>query len=188
MSRVWAIVMTSAALAFGSAAAGENPVVVMKTSKGDLKIELFADKSPVTVENFIAYVKDGHYNGTVFHRVIPGFMIQGGGFTSEFSEKKTRSPIKNEATNGVKNLRGTLAMARTSDPNSATAQFFINSVDNAFLDHKDTGQGYGYAVFGKVTEGMEVVDEISKVKTGNRGMHQNVPVDAVVIESITIAE
>lgn len=188
MIRIWGICMTAVAIAFSGAAAGENPVVLMKTSKGELKIELFADKSPVTVENFLAYVKDGHYDGTVFHRVIPGFMIQGGGFGAEMAEKKTRAPIVNEATNGVKNERGTLAMARTSDPNSATAQFFINSVDNAFLDHKDTGQGYGYAVFGKVTSGMEVVDEISKVKTGNKGMHQNVPVEAIVIESVTVVE
>ncbi len=188
MIRVWAIVMTSIALAVSGAAAGENPVVEMKTSAGALKIELFADKAPETVANFLAYVKDGHYDGTVFHRVIPGFMIQGGGFGPDMGEKKTKAPIKNEATNGLKNERGTLAMARTSDPNSATAQFFINAVDNAFLDHKDTGQGYGYAVFGKVTDGMAVVDEITKVKTGNKGMHQNVPLESVVIESVTVVE
>ena len=188
MIRILGIAMTSVALAIASAAAGENPVVLMKTSKGELKIELFADKAPVTVENFLTYVKDGHYNSTIFHRVIPGFMIQGGGFGDGFAEKTTRAPIKNEATNGLKNERGTLAMARTSDPNSATAQFFINSADNTSLDHKDTGQGYGYAVFGKVTDGMAVVDEISKVKTGNKGGHQNVPLESVVIESVTVVE
>jgi len=188
MIRALAIVMTTVTLAWSSAAAGGNPVVTMKTSKGELKIELYADKAPVSVANFLAYVKDGHYNGTVFHRVIPGFMIQGGGYGPDFGEKKTKAPIKNEATNGLKNARGTLAMARTSDPNSATAQFFINAVDNAFLDHKDTGSGYGYAVFGVVSDGMTVVDEILKVPTGNKGGHQNVPTEPVVIESVTIVE
>ncbi len=188
MLRALSIALTLLSLLLVQSAAAENPKVMLKTSKGDLKIELFADKSPVTVENFLSYVKDGHYDGTVFHRVIPDFMIQGGGYGSDLAEKKTKAPIKNEATNGLKNERGTLAMARTSDPNSATAQFFINTVDNAFLDHKDTGRGYGYAVFGKVVEGMDVVDSISKVPTAKKGMHQNVPVEAVVIESATVAE
>jgi peptidyl-prolyl cis-trans isomerase A (cyclophilin A) len=182
-------IATMFALVLGSqASAGENPTVLMKTSKGDLKIELFADKSPVTVENFVGYVKDGHYNGTIFHRVIPGFMIQGGGYGPDLNEKSTKAPIKNEATNGLKNERGTLAMARTSAPDSATAQFFINTVDNAFLDHKDMGRGYGYAVFGRVVEGMDVVDSIAKVKTGHKSMHENVPLEPVVIESVTVVE
>ena len=188
MIRLLLTAITAVSLMLGQAVAGENPMVLMKTSKGDIKVELFADKSPITVENFLGYVKDGHYDGTVFHRVIPDFMIQGGGMTPDLGEKKGKSPIKNEATNGLKNLRGTLAMARTSDPNSATAQFFINTVDNSFLDHRDTGQGYGYAVFGKVVDGMDVVDEIQKVKTANKGMHQNVPVEPVVIEKATVAE
>ncbi len=188
MTRLLTIAMTFATLLASQAVAAENPTVVMKTSKGEVKIELFADKAPVTVENFLSYVKDGHYNGTVFHRVIPDFMIQGGGMEADMSEKKTKAPIKNEATNGLKNLRGTLAMARTSNPNSATSQFFINTVDNAFLDHRDMGQGFGYAVFGKVVEGMDVVDAITKVPTGNKGMHQNVPTEAVLIESATVAK
>ena len=188
MVRNLTIAVTLTALAFSQAAAGENPVLVMKTSKGDVKIELFKDKAPISTENFIKYVESGHYNGTVFHRVIPGFMIQGGGFAPDMSQKKTMAPIKNEATNGLKNLKGTLAMARTPDPNSATAQFFINTVDNAFLDHKDMGQGFGYAVFGKVTEGMDVVSKIEKVKTGSKSGHQNVPVEPVVIEKVTVAE
>lgn len=188
MTRLLTIAMTFTALLVSQAVAGENPLVMMKTSKGEVKIELFADKAPVTVENFLSYVKDGHYNGTVFHRVIPDFMIQGGGMDAKMAEKKTKAPIKNEATNGLKNLRGTLAMARTSDPNSATSQFFINTVDNAFLDHRDMGQGFGYAVFGKVVEGMDVVDAITKVPTGSKGMHQNVPTEAVLIESATVAK
>ncbi len=188
MTRLLTIAMTFAALLVGQAVASENPMVSMKTSLGEVKIELFAEKAPVTVENFLSYVKDGHYNGTVFHRVIPGFMIQGGGMDANMDEKKTKAPIKNEATNGLKNTRGTLAMARTSDPNSATAQFFINTVDNAALDHKDNGRGFGYAVFGKVVEGMAVVDAIAKVPTGNKGMHRNVPKEAVLIESATVAE
>ena len=160
----------------------ENPVVIIKTSKGDIKVELFADKAPNTVKNFLQYVDDGHYNGTIFHRVISGFMIQGGGFTKEFTQKPTRAPVKNEAANGLKNTRGTLAMARTSDVDSATAQFFINVVDNDFLDFRAPNpQGFGYCVFGKVTEGMDVVDAIRSVKTGSRGMFQDVPVETVEI-------
>jgi cyclophilin family peptidyl-prolyl cis-trans isomerase len=188
MIRYATMTLALALLIGGEAMAGGNPVVLMKTSKGDVKIELDAEKAPVTVQNFLKYAKDGHYDGTVFHRVIPGFMIQGGGYGPDLGEKKTGAPIKNEATNGLKNERGTLAMARTSDPNSATAQFFINLVDNAFLDHKDTGRGYGYAVFGKVTDGMNVVDDIAKVPTASKGMHENVPTEPVVIESVTVVE
>ena len=168
---------------------GGNPVVVMKTSLGDVKIELDKAKAPVTVDNFLVYVNDKFYDGTIFHRVIPAFMIQGGGFDKDMNQKKTKAPIKNEAGNGLKNVTGTLAMARTSDPNSATAQFFINTKDNAFLDHKnDTAQGYGYAVFGKVVDGMDVVKKIEQVQTTTRPPYENVPVTPVVIESIRIVE
>jgi cyclophilin family peptidyl-prolyl cis-trans isomerase len=159
-------------------AAAENPKIIMDTSKGQLTIELYADKAPETVKNFLGYVDAGFYNGTVFHRVIPKFMIQGGGFTPDMQQKPTRPPIKIESDNGLKNDRGTIAMARTSDPNSATAQFFINSVDNAFLNFTaKTDKGWGYAVFGRVVKGMEVVDEISKVRTGAR----DVPVETIAI-------
>ena len=168
---------------------GGNPVVVMKTSLGDVKIELDKAKAPVTVDNFLVYVNDKFYDGTIFHRVIPAFMIQGGGFDKDMNQKKTKAPIKNEAGNGLKNVTGTLAMARTSDPNSATAQFFINTKDNAFLDHKnDTAQGYGYAVFGKVVDGMDVVKKIEQVQTTPRPPYENVPVTPVVIESIRVVE
>lgn len=167
----------------------KNPVVVLATSKGEVRVELLPDKAPVTVKNFLDYVKAGHYNGTVFHRVIPGFMIQGGGMDKDLNEKPTRDSIKNEAGNGLKNDRGTLAMARRSDPNSASAQFFINVADNAFLNHKDeTPQGFGYAVFGKVVKGMDVVDQIVSVKTTTRGVYQNVPEVAVEIESAALAK
>jgi peptidyl-prolyl cis-trans isomerase B (cyclophilin B) len=163
-------------------AAAENPKVIMETSKGSLTIELYADKAPETVKNFLAYVDAGFYNGTVFHRVIPNFMVQGGGFTPDMQQKATRPPIKIESDNGLKNERGTIAMARTPDPNSATAQFFINSVDNGFLNFTaKTPQGWGYAVFGKVVKGMEVVDEITKVKTSAKGMHRDVPQETVTI-------
>jgi cyclophilin family peptidyl-prolyl cis-trans isomerase/outer membrane murein-binding lipoprotein Lpp len=164
-----------------------NPVVVMKTSKGQIKIELYPDKAPVTVANFLTYVKSGHYNGTIFHRVIPGFMIQGGGMTPNMQEKPTRAPIKNEAANGLKNDRGTIAMARTNAPDSATSQFFINVANNAMLNYVGPGRE-GYAVFGKVTEGMDVADAIVNVPRKNVGMHQNVPVEPIVIESITLAD
>ena len=168
---------------------GGNPVVVMKTSLGDVKIELDKAKAPVTVDNFLVYVNDKFYDGTIFHRVIPAFMIQGGGFDKDMNQKKTKAPIKNEAGNGLKNVTGTIAMARTSDPNSATAQFFINTKDNAFLDHKnDTAQGYGYAVFGKVVDGMDVVKKIEQVQTTTRPPYENVPVTAVVIESIRVVD
>jgi peptidyl-prolyl cis-trans isomerase A (cyclophilin A) len=167
---------------FCNAAWAANPVVEMKTSQGTITIELYADKAPKTVENFLQYVKDGFYNGLVFHRVIDNFMIQGGGFDPGMKERPTRPPIPNEARNGLKNQTGTLAMARTSDPHSASAQFFINLKDNAFLDYPSR-DGWGYAVFGKVALGIDVVNKIAKVPTGNAGMHQNVPTTPVVIES-----
>jgi len=164
------------------AVAAEAPKVALETDKGRIVLELYPDKAPATVKNFLAYVDDGHYNGTIFHRVIPNFMVQCGGMTLSMKEKPTKAPVKNEADNGLKNLRGTIAMARTQVPDSATAQFFINTVDNDFLNHKNkTPQGWGYTVFGKVVEGMDVVDAIAKVKTGNRGGHQDVPVDTLMI-------
>jgi peptidyl-prolyl cis-trans isomerase B (cyclophilin B) len=166
-----------------------NPKVVLDTSKGEIVIELFADKAPATAQNFLAYVDAKFYDGTIFHRVIPNFMIQGGGFTADMEQKSTGDPIKNEADNGLENQRGTLAMARTGDPHSATGQFFINSVDNDFLNFKSkTPQGWGYAVFGKVVEGIEVVDDISAVKTKTEGMYQDVPAEAVVINSARRSE
>jgi cyclophilin family peptidyl-prolyl cis-trans isomerase len=168
---------------------GGNPVVVMKTSMGEIKIELDKAKAPVTVDNFVGYVNDKFYDGTIFHRVIPAFMIQGGGFDKDMNQKKTKAPIKNEAGNGLKNLNGTIAMARTSDPNSATAQFFINTKDNAFLDHRnETPQGYGYAVFGKVVSGMDVLKKIEQVQTTTKVPHENVPVTPVIIESVRVVE
>ena len=162
-----------------------HPVVIIKTSKGDIQVELFQDKAPATVKNFLQYVDTKHYNGTIFHRVINGFMIQGGGFTKDFAQKPTQAPIKNEAANGLKNQKGTLAMARTSDVDSATSQFFINVADNAFLDFKSpTPQGFGYCVFGKVTKGMEVVDQITGVATTSHGPYDDVPVEAVEIIEI----
>jgi len=174
----------SAGAVSGSAA---NPQVLIKTSAGDITVELDPAKAPATVKNFLSYVDDGHYAGTQFHRVIKGFMIQGGGYTADFAEKKTRDPIPNEADNGLKNDRGTIAMARTSNPNSATAQFFINHADNAFLNHRaKTPQGWGYAVFGRVTSGMDVVDKIAAVPTGaNANGMADVPKAPVLIEGIT---
>ena len=157
--------------------------VKLTTNFGAITLKLDAEKAPKTVENFLAYVADGHYDNTIFHRVIKGFMIQGGGFGPGMKEKDTRDPIDNEAANGLKNKRGTIAMARTGDPHSATAQFFINHVDNDFLDFKaPSGQGWGYCVFGEVIDGMDVVDQIKGVRTGNKGFHQDVPVDDVIIE------
>lgn len=153
------------------------------TSAGDFTVELFAKESPESTANFLKYVDDGHYDGTIFHRVIPGFMIQGGGFASGMEQKDTRPPIRNEATNGMENLRGTLAMARTSDIHSATAQFFINLVDNDFLNHQPGN--YGYAVFGRITSGMDVVDAIASVPTTRRRGHGDVPVDEVILHSVT---
>jgi peptidyl-prolyl cis-trans isomerase B (cyclophilin B) len=166
-----------------------NPVVVLKTNKGDITVELDAAKAPLTVANFLAYVRSGHYDGTIFHRVIPGFMIQGGGFTVDMQQKTTGEPVKNEADNGLKNVRGSIAMARTQVVDSATSQFFINLVDNDFLDHSEpTPRGWGYAVFGRVTGGAETVEAISRTPTITRGAHADVPSDAVVIESVSVLE
>jgi len=155
--------------------------VEFATSKGTFTIELFDSEAPVTAANFKQYVTDGFFDGTIFHRVIPGFMIQGGGFTAEMQQKRTRAAIRNEADNGLKNARGTLSMARTNDPHSATSQFFVNLTDNAFLDQ---GPGNpGYAVFGRVVDGMDVIDAIAAVKTGRQGMHEDVPVEAVIVQS-----
>lgn len=163
--------------------------VTMETSMGTITLELDDEKAPETVANFIRYAKEGHYDGTIFHRVIDGFMIQGGGFTKDMNQKETHEPIRNEAMNGLKNLRGTIAMARTMVVDSATSQFFINLVDNAFLDFQNpTPQGFGYAVFGKVVDGMDVVDQIAKVKTGFSGPHQNVPEEAIVIKKVGIGD
>jgi len=162
--------------------------VVLSTSMGDIKVELYADKAPVSTKNFLDYAKAGYYDGTIFHRVIPSFMIQGGGLTADMQEKREgqKPAIKNESSNGLKNETGTLAMARTSAPDSATSQFFINVKDNAFLDKEKAQDGVGYAVFGKVVEGMDVVRKIEQVKTATKGPHQNVPVDAVAIKSVKV--
>jgi peptidyl-prolyl cis-trans isomerase B (cyclophilin B) len=165
------------------------PQVKLETSMGDIVIELNEEKAPKSVANFISYVEEGHYNGTIFHRVIEGFMVQGGGFDEEFAQKPTKAPIENEANNGLSNKRGTLAMARTNDPHSATTQFFINVVDNNFLDFQaESGPAWGYAVFGEVIEGMDVVDAIRVVPTGNRGFHQDVPNENIVIKTATVVE
>lgn len=163
------------------------PVVQLETSKGNITLELNSEKAPKTVENFLNYVKSGHYDGTIFHRVIDGFMVQGGGMDTNMNEKPTNAPVENEADNGLSNDTGTIAMARTQDPHSATGQFFINVANNSFLNH--TGKnpmGWGYAVFGKVTEGMDVVEAIKGVATGNHGFHQDVPKEAIVINTATI--
>ena len=166
-----------------------SPRVVLRTSLGDITLELDSVKAPVATENFLSYVSSGHFNGTVFHRVIPGFMIQGGGFTEDMQQKPTEAPIVNEADNGLKNLRGTIAMARTADPHSASSQFFINLKDNDFLNYTaKTTQGWGYAVFGKVVEGMGVVDTIAQVKTGAHGPHRDVPADAIAITEALVQE
>jgi peptidyl-prolyl cis-trans isomerase B (cyclophilin B) len=163
--------------------------VLLKTNKGDITLTLDAAKAPKTVANFVQYVKSGHYDGTIFHRVIDNFMIQGGGMSSGLKEKESGEQIENEANNGLKNERGTVAMARTSDPHSATAQFFINVNDNDFLNHTaPNAQGWGYAVFGKVTDGLDVVDVIRKVKTGSTGFHQDVPAEDVLIEKASVLE
>lgn len=162
-------------------------MIKLQTNHGDITIELDTAKAPETAANFTQYVKDGHYDNTIFHRVIDSFMIQGGGFEPGMKQKSARAPIKNEAQNGLTNNHYTVAMARTSDPHSASAQFFINTKDNDFLNHSaPTAQGWGYCVFGKVTAGTEVVDKIGKVKTGNNGLHQDVPVDDVVIQKATV--
>lgn len=164
-------------------------MIKLTTNHGEITIELDEDKAPETCANFKQYVTDGFYDGTIFHRVINGFMIQGGGFEPGMKQKETREPIKNEADNGLENLNGTIAMARTNDPHSATAQFFINVKDNGFLNHTAPNpQGWGYCVFGKVTEGMDVVDKIKSVQTGSSGFHQDVPVEDVIIEKAEIIE
>jgi len=164
-------------------------MITLHTNHGDIKLELDFEKAPKTCANFLAYAKEGFYDGTVFHRVINGFMIQGGGFDKDMKQKPTKAALENEADNGLKNNNGTVAMARTMDPHSATAQFFINVKDNDFLNHSGkNAQGWGYAVFGKVADGLDVINKIKAVRTGNQGFHQDVPVEAVVIEKVTIAE
>ncbi len=168
---------------------GTDCMVIIKTSKGDIRVKLFEEEAPLSVKNFLQYVDDGHFNETIFHRVIEGFMIQGGGFTEDFVQKPTKAPVKNEADNGLKNKRGTLAMARTSDIDSATSQFFINVVDNAFLDHRAKNPaGYGYCVFGEVVEGMDVVDAIRTVKTGRSRGFSDVPQETIFIHEIARVE
>lgn len=167
--------------------AAPAPRVKLTTSIGEVVLEMAPDKAPASVQNFLDYVRSGFYDGTQFHRVIDGFMVQGGGYSRDFSKKQTRDPVRNEADNGLRNTRGSVAMARTSDPHSATAQFFINVADNAFLDHRSPDpQGWGYAVFGRVVEGMDVVDRIKSVATGKRGPFSDVPLEPVVIESATV--
>jgi cyclophilin family peptidyl-prolyl cis-trans isomerase len=194
-NRIFAAVLTAGILlslsalraAVPVAAQSSNPVVVIETTMGSISVELFRDKAPKSVENFLAYVKDGYYRGTVFHRVIKGFMIQGGGLTASLARKQTKPPIPNEAGNGLKNERGTLAMARTSDINSATSQFFINTVNNASLNHRgESPDQFGYAVFGKVIDGMDVVDKIEAVATTTKGSYQNVPVTPVAIKAVVL--
>ncbi|NMG74803.1 peptidylprolyl isomerase [Aromatoleum diolicum] len=170
-----------------ASALAANPVLEMRTSHGTIEMELFADKAPKSVENFIEYVKSGHYTGTIFHRVIDGFMIQGGGFDAGLNQKPTRAPIENEAKNGLRNEAGTLAMARTADPHSASAQFFINLVDNRFLDYPSR-DGWGYAVFGKVTKGLDVVQKIGRTPTRTLKGYQNVPDQPVTIESVRVID
>jgi peptidyl-prolyl cis-trans isomerase B (cyclophilin B) len=171
--------------AFGAMAEAANPQVVIKTSKGDITVELYPDKAPLTVQNFLSYVDAKFFDGTIFHRVIKGFMIQGGGLTPDFKEKPEKAAIKNEAANGLKNLRGTLAMARLDQPHTATAQFFVNHADNAFLDHKDnSAAGFGYCVFGKVVSGMDVVDAIALLPTATIKGYEDAPRTAVTIVSI----
>ena len=167
----------------------KNPQVLMETSKGNITVELFKEKAPISVRNFLSYVKEGFYDGLIFHRVIANFMVQGGGMDENMQQKKTKFAIKNEATNGLANKRGTLAMARTSVVDSATSQFFVNVVDNGFLDHSGKSPDlYGYAVFAQVTEGMEVVDAIREVKTGSKGGHSDVPLEPVYIKSVKVIE
>lgn len=201
MSSLHRLILSLAVACFIAGTAAANPTdnltdtgatavtVQMQTNKGLIVLELDAEKAPGTVANFLEYARAGFYDGTIFHRVIPNFMIQGGGFAPGMNEKATRAPIKNEADNGLKNSVGTIAMARTPDPNSASAQFFINVKDNAFLNHSaPTAQGWGYCVFGRVVEGMDVVHAIEKVATGNRGGHGDVPVEDVIIEKVTVVE
>ena len=182
------VVFFTAMMAAGAhCAAAANPKVELDTSAGKIVLELFPDQAPQTVKNFLNYVEAGYYDGTVFHRVIPNFMIQGGGFDADMQRKPTRAPIRNEADNGLKNERGTIAMARTGDPHSATAQFFINVVDNTFLDHqRKTSKGWGYAVFGKVVSGMKVVDAIAAAKTTTRGRYRDVPAQTIEIRRAAV--
>jgi len=180
-----ASITAAALLPMAAQAQGAAPRVKLSTSQGDIVVELYPDKAPKTVENFLQYVRDQHYDGTVFHRVISNFMIQGGGFTADLQQKPTRAPVALEATNGLKNDRGAIAMARTSNPNSATSQFFINTVNNANLN-APMPDGYGYTVFGKVVAGLDVVDKIRAVPVGDRGMHQNVPQTPITILKATL--
>jgi cyclophilin family peptidyl-prolyl cis-trans isomerase len=187
MKKLFALFAALVALSLCLPAHAANPVVEIQTSQGVIVAELYADRTPNTVANFLQYVREGFYNGTIFHRVIDGFMIQGGGFTPDMRQKGTRAPVQNEAQSGPKNTAGTLAMARTMDPHSATAQFFINLVDNPALDFRaPSGGGWGYAVFGKVTRGFDIVQKIGKQPTGNVGPFQNVPTTTVLIESMRI--
>ena len=190
MSRIAAVALALLLFSRVLAADAADPQIELKTNVGTIVIELYPDKAPKTVENFLQYAKDGLFDDTIFHRVIPGFMIQGGGFTTEFKQKPTRAPIRNEAENGLKNTTGTVAMARTSDPHSASAQFFINVADNAMLDFRfPTQEGYGYCVFGKVVKGMDVVNRIVKVATGpGPAPHRDVPVKPVIIESARVLD
>jgi peptidyl-prolyl cis-trans isomerase B (cyclophilin B) len=166
-----------------------NPMVLLKTSRGDITIELDAEHAPESTANFLRYIEENHFDGTIFHRVIPGFMIQGGGMTTDMLQKPTHEPIRNEAANGLKNMRGTIAMARTQVIDSGTCQFFINLADNHFLDHQEkTAAGFGYAVFGKVVAGIDTIDAIAAVSTGRRGYHENVPLEPVVIEQCRVVE
>lgn len=187
--RISALVVVMAMFVGAAYAASDNPQVVLETSKGTIVLELYPDEAPKTVANFLSYARWGHYDGTIFHRVIPGFMIQGGGFTTDMKEKLTEMPIQNEAGNGLENNRGTVSMARTMDPHSASAQFFINTTNNARLNHKNkTPEGWGYAVFGKVIKGMDVVDAISSVETVTSGSMDNVPKEPVVITRVTVED
>lgn len=188
MIRQLALSLTLLSATMGTQVMAENtaPRVTIETTKGTIVLELYADKAPETVANFLAYANDGFYDGTIFHRVIPGFMVQGGGFTQDMQQKPTKDPIRNEANNGLSNEVGTVAMARTPNPHSATAQFFINVQHNRFLDFTaETPQGWGYAVFGKVVEGMDVVESIVAVPTGNHGMHQDVPREPVIMTRVS---
>lgn len=186
---LWFAIAAAGFFAASIALQAANPQVLLKTSKGDITIELFQDKAPVSAKNFLSYVDEKFYDGTIFHRVIKGFMVQGGGMTADMREKSAKPPIKNEAANGLKNKRGTLAMARTPEIDSATCQFFINLVDNAFLDHQEGDPDkFGYAVFGKVVAGMDVVDAIAAAPTGSKGMHRDVPRETVTIVSATRVE
>jgi cyclophilin family peptidyl-prolyl cis-trans isomerase len=187
MKRMIASLALLAASSLASPAMADNPTVELKTSKGVIVVELLADKAPKSVANFIQYARDGHYNGTIFHRVIPGFVVQGGGFDAKMVQKPTRAPIVNEAGNGVANTRGTLAMARTMDPDSATAQFYINLADNSPSLNRAGPQRPGYAVFGRVVKGMEVVDAIAAVRTGQLGPHGDVPLTPIVLQTATVS-